>query len=98
MYGQNVQPVQAPTSAGADSKLTRIGFSSNKELTNKHGTYENYLNNIVTDDYKRRAIAEANAERKTSLTNTTQVAADPFSGAYAAFNSTVLLSPSRAGA
>ena len=36
-------------------KLSRDGFAMDEDLSAQYGSYENYLNNIVTDEYKRKA-------------------------------------------
>lgn len=46
-----VQPRASTLSVG---KLSRDGFAMDEELGAKYGSYENYLTNTVTDEYKRR--------------------------------------------
>ena len=48
-------PVQTQTAQPQEHKLSRDGFAMDEDLGAQYGSYENYLNDIVTDEYKRRA-------------------------------------------
>jgi hypothetical protein len=53
---------QQTTTVQTPNRVTRDMFDMAEGLVDKYGSYENYLNNIVTDAYKQRQQDQAKAE------------------------------------
>jgi uncharacterized protein YbjQ (UPF0145 family) len=52
-------PAPAPVQTPTEYKVSRDGFAMDEELGAKYGSYENYLSNVVTTQYKQNLESQA---------------------------------------
>jgi hypothetical protein len=52
-------PAPAPVQTPTEYKVSRDGFAMDEELGAKYGSYESYLSNVVTTQYKQNLESQA---------------------------------------